>query len=130
MKTLIHKLDKIGFYSSMTCAIHCMIMPLIITFLPYIGLSFFASELFEWIILFTSAALGISSICLGYNTHKNSKAAIMLSLGLVLMFLGRYAHENNCGSESVLILLIGGAAISTSHYINNKLCKSCSTCHN
>jgi hypothetical protein len=42
-------LDKAGMIASITCAIHCMIMPLVITLLPIFGLSLFATEEFEWI---------------------------------------------------------------------------------
>ena len=129
MRTLMLNLDKIGFTTSFLCAVHCMFMPIIITFLPYIGFSFLASEIFEWIILITSCVLGISSICMGYKLHKNNKIAVMLSIGLILLFLGRYAHENNWGINGVLLLVGGGFTVALSHYFNNKLCNSCKVCH-
>ena len=48
MKTGTINLDKLGMTASLTCAVHCMAMPLVITILPYVGLSFIASEGFEY----------------------------------------------------------------------------------
>ena len=39
-------LDKAGMIASITCAIHCMIMPLVVTLLPIFGLSLFGTEEF------------------------------------------------------------------------------------
>lgn len=129
MKTIINTFDKIGFTTSLTCAVHCMAMPFVVTFLPYVGLSFFASEIFEWILLFLSALLAVSSICMGYKLHKNKKSAILLSFGLLFLFLGRIAHENNFELKGVLLLFLGGAIVASSHFINIKLCNSCTSCN-
>ena len=84
MRTMSINLDKIGMTSSLTCAIHCMAMPLVVTFLPYIGLGFIATESFEWAMLLISSMLGIGSVCMGYKLHRNKKVSMLLSLGLAL----------------------------------------------
>jgi hypothetical protein len=126
MKTQI--IDKLGIVSSTTCAIHCLVLPLVITFIPYLGLSFFANETFEIIMLVTSIILSMFSICFGYKTHKNKKITLLFSFGLSLLVLGRYVHENNYTPTSALILFLGGIIIALSHYINKKLCNSCTSC--
>ena len=126
MKTQI--IDKLGIVSSTTCAIHCLVLPLVITFIPYLGLSFFANETFEIIMLVTSIILSMFSICFGYKTHKNKKITLLFSVGLSLLILGRYVHENNYTPASALILFLGGIIIALSHYINKKLCNSCASC--
>jgi hypothetical protein len=129
MKMMSVNIDKFGMTSSLACAVHCMAMPLIVTFLPYIGLSFIASETFEWILLLVSASLGISSICMGYKTHRDKRVSILLSVGLGLLILGRYAHENDWGYQGVIILVAGGLSMALSHWLNNKLCISCKVCN-
>ena len=37
------RIDRIGAGESFLCAIHCMLMPLIVTVLPFIGHSFLTS---------------------------------------------------------------------------------------
>jgi hypothetical protein len=121
-------IDKVGMFSSATCAVHCMLLPFLISILPLYGLSFIVNESFEIIMLMASITLAILSLCLGYKTHKNKKMFFLFSAGISLILLGRFAHENNWGLSSIVILFIGGLLISGSHFVNNKLCKSCNSC--
>jgi hypothetical protein len=121
-------IDKVGMFSSATCAVHCMLLPFLISILPLYGLSFIVNESFEIIMLMASITLAILSLCLGYKTHKNKKMFFLFSAGISLILLGRFAHENNWGFSSIVILFIGGLLISGSHFVNNKLCKSCNSC--
>jgi intracellular septation protein A len=126
--------DKIGMFSSLTCAIHCTIMPLIVTMLPIIGLSLLATEEFEWMLLIGSAMLGIISLCFGFKKHKSLKALSFLSTGLALIVIGRLTHHHYHSLKFlhldlyVLFLITGGVLVSFSHWLNNKLCSSCDPC--
>ena len=128
-------LDKAGMIASVTCAIHCMIMPLIITLLPIFGLSLFATEEFEWILLIISAILGVTSLCFGFKKHKSYRAFSFLGIGLSLIVIGRLMHEhvervNGFHFDLYLIfLVIGAILVATSHWLNNRLCNACSPCH-
>lgn len=128
-------LDKAGMIASITCAIHCMIMPLVITLLPIFGLSLFATEEFEWILLMISAMLGITSLCFGFRKHKSYKAFSFLGIGLTFLVIGRLAHEHvshfrTLAFDIYLLFLVAGAIlVALSHWLNNKLCKSCPPCH-
>jgi hypothetical protein len=128
-------LDKAGMIASITCAIHCMIMPLIVTLLPIFGLSLFATEEFEWMLLMVSAMLGVTSLCFGFKKHKSFRAFSFLGIGLTFLVIGRLAHEHVShfrvfAFDIYLLFLVAGAILVTlSHWLNNKLCKSCLPCH-
>jgi hypothetical protein len=128
-------LDKAGMVASITCAVHCMIMPLVITLLPIFGLSLFATEEFEWILLMISAMLGITSLCFGFRKHKSFKAFSFLGIGLTFLVIGRLAHEHVSHFRIftfdiyLLFLVAGAILVALSHWLNNKLCKSCLPCH-
>ena len=128
-------LDKAGMVASITCAVHCMIMPLVITLLPIFGLSLFATEEFEWILLMISAMLGITSLCFGFRKHKSFKAFSFLGIGLTFLVIGRLAHEHVSHFRVftfdiyLLFLVAGAILVALSHWLNNKLCKSCPPCH-
>lgn len=128
-------LDKAGMIASITCAIHCMIMPLVITLVPIFGLSLFATEEFEWILLMISAMLGVASLCFGFRKHKSFKAFSFLGIGLTFLVIGRLAHEhiNNFRVFEfdiyLLFLVVGAIMVAFSHWLNNKLCNSCPPCH-
>ena len=128
-------IDKVGMFSSVSCAIHCLVMPLVITLVPVFGLSLFVSETFEWGLLVFSAILGVSSLCFGYRKHKSLKAFAYLSSGIMLIVIGRLQHNHSSvhGFEIDLftvVLVFGSFLVAASHYLNNKLCGSCKTCKN
>ena len=121
-------LDRVGATASFLCAIHCALMPLVVTLLPLAGLAFLADERVEWALITLSAVLGVSSICLGYRRHRSRWALIVLSVGLALLVLGRIIHESSAeGILGVALLVAGGLVIAASHVINRRLCNSCTT---
>jgi len=126
-------IDRIGMFSSLTCAVHCLIVPLFITLIPVFGISLFVSESFEWGLLAFSAILGISSLCFGYRKHKSLKAFAYLSSGIMLIVIGRL-HHNHSSTHGLeldlftLVLVFGSLLVAASHYLNNKLCGSCKPC--
>jgi hypothetical protein len=128
-------LDKAGMIASITCAIHCMIMPLVVTLLPIFGLSLFATEEFEWMLLMVSAMLGVTSLCFGFKKHKSFRAFSFLGIGLTFLVIGRLAHEHVSHFRVftfdiyLLFLVAGAILVALSHWLNNKLCKSCLPCH-
>jgi hypothetical protein len=128
-------LDKAGMIASITCAIHCMIMPLVVTLLPIFGLSLFATEEFEWMLLMVSAMLGVTSLCFGFKKHKSFRAFSFFGIGLTFLVIGRLAHEHVSHFRVftfdiyLLFLVAGAILVALSHWLNNKLCKSCLPCH-
>ena len=127
---ITNRLDKIGATSSGLCAIHCCVMPLVITFLPLIGLGWLANEWVEWVLFACSAAIGTSSLCLGYRQHGNKNAFRTLAFGLSVLALGRLGDMHHWAPYYIGLLAVGGFTVAGSHYINHKLCKLCHTCQN
>lgn len=121
-------LDKAGATASLTCAVHCAAMPLVITLLPLLGLTFLADERLEWGLLGLSALLGVSSLCLGFREHGRRSALAILAVGLSLMALGRISEERQWGCASVLVVVFGGSTIAASHLLNRRLCHACRRC--
>lgn len=122
-------LDKMGATASLTCAIHCAVLPLAITLLPLLGLTFLADERLEWGLLGLSALLGVSSLCLGFRQHGQRHALVILAVGLSLVALGRISEEHQWGHASALVVVLGGSTIAASHLLNRRLCRACDRCH-
>lgn len=120
---MLRHLDRIGSIASIGCAIHCACMPMLVSLLPVIGLSFFASETMEWILFATSVAMGTISLGFGYRKHHNKPALYILSIGLVLLLIGRLLDKNNHGGVPVLFLVAGGVMIGAAHMTNHHLCR-------
>lgn len=122
-------LDKAGMTASLICAVHCAAMPFVITLLPLVGLGFLANEWVEWMLIGLSAVLGISSLCLGYRSHRSRRALAMLSVGLALVVIGHIAEKRTEGIVGVGLLVLGGCTVASAHWINRRLCNSCRRCH-
>ena len=129
------KLDRIGYISSILCALHCTVMPIILIAFPILSLSLFVSETFEWVFLSLSLLLGLTSLCFGYKKHKSFKAFPMLATGLVLIVIGRIMHQHTVHQKEIhidlynIILFAGGILVALSHKINSMLCNTCTKCN-
>ena len=124
-------LDKFGMTASSICAVHCLLMPFIVAFLPFVGMSFFASTGFEWFILITAVIVASTSLCLGFKTHQKINPLIIAGFGFAVLFITRInlqltSHES---LTSALFLFIGGCCVACAHLINHKLCDSCIKCN-
>lgn len=129
------KLDRIGYISSILCALHCTVMPIILIAFPILSLSLFVSETFEWIFLSLSLLLGLTSLCFGYKKHKSFKAFPLLATGLILIVIGRIMHQHTVHQKEIhidlynIILFAGGILVALSHKINSMLCNTCTKCN-
>ena len=127
-------IDAAGATASLACAIHCALMPLVITLLPLAGLGFLASEPVEWLLLTLSATLGVCSLCLGYRTHRSQRALMVLAAGLALAAIGRIAEHGGTSlflarARAAMPLISGGLLDALSHGLNFYLCRVCPSCH-
>jgi hypothetical protein len=121
-------LDKVGATASATCAVHCALMPLIVTLMPLVGLSFLSSEAMEWALLALSAFFGVTSLCLGYKNHRQGQALALLCPGLAFIVLGRIAEEHSILKIGVPLVVMGGLTVAGSHWLNHRLCRTCVLC--
>lgn len=139
----VNKLDRAGAIASFLCAIHCALMPLVITLLPLLGLSFLASEPVEWALLAASATLGSWSLCLGFRQHRSRRVFMVLGVALALLVAGRifhqphlygfhggehHLHEHHFGAWGPILMVLGGLTMMSAHLLNHRLCHACKRC--
>ena len=117
--------DNTGACLSFACAIHCMAMPLLVTILPLIGLSFLATERAELFLITGAIALAIGSLAWGVRHHRSWRAFLILIVALAFIATSRTAVE---GSFEVVFYSIGGILLASAHLVNRHLCKTCPVC--
>ena len=66
--------DNSGACLSLACAVHCIVMPLLVTILPLIGLGFLAKERAELIFITCAIGLAIGSLAWGVRHHRSRRA--------------------------------------------------------
>jgi hypothetical protein len=123
-------LDLIGFSASTLCAIHCALLPLVLSFLPLLGMGFLGTQKFEWIMLLSSIAFAMSSFLRGYYKHHKHDEPISLMLIAFIFFMLGYPRVSPVLLNEIS-LPIGGFIMAYAHYRNWKLCKekNCEKCN-
>ena len=122
------RLDRTGATASFLCAIHCAIMPLLVTALPLLGLSFLASEPVEWALFACSAILGTLALFVGYRQHRIGWMFGVLGVALIFLIGGRVAEESGIEVWGQVLMVLGGLTMMSTHLINRKLCRACAAC--
>lgn len=118
-------LDRIGITATSLCALHCILLPVILPALPLLGIGFLADHMWEHIFLIVTAVLGSIAMFSGFKRyHKKLYPFYLLMLGIVIYW---QKHDFSESLQPVFIM-IGATLIVAAHIINIKLCNNCKQC--
>jgi hypothetical protein len=121
-------LDSCGFFLSLACGIHCLIMPLLLIALPFMGLDFILDEGAERYFVIGTLVLAAFSLFWGYFRHKKLRIVIAYLLGASLIFVATFVFAHDHGQRpqdhplSLSFLLVGAFLLCWSHWVNRKFC--------
>ena len=62
-------LDRIGITATSLCALHCIMLPILLPALPLLGLGFLADHAWEHVFLLITALLGGFALYSGYKRY-------------------------------------------------------------
>jgi len=117
----LSRLDLLGAFTALLCAVHCALLPLAVSLLPLVGLNFLTGEGVEWMLLLSSAILAGTSLRSGYLRHRSRRPLALLSGALALMILGHYGHAGHTAVWPIPaeVLLAGsGLLLAAAHVVN------------
>jgi len=120
-------IDTWGATASLLCAIHCALVPLILSFGMLTGVSFLADPL--WDMVFIGIALALASISLynGYRKHHGRLYPITLALfGFLSIALGHLILHDWLFGHALSVL--GGLLVAAAHLSNYRACNACRIC--
>lgn len=103
--------------ASLTCAVHCALMPLVVSALPL----FLQDEWLEWLLVGVSAGVGMSALARGYRQHRHRRALFVLATGLVLVVGGRLLEGETRTTIGVVLVVLGGLCVALAHFLNQRL---------
>jgi hypothetical protein len=118
-------LDKLGIWVSSLCALHCLLLPLLLPIAPLVASSVFAEQWFERSILTFSILVGFAALFVGFHKyHRQLYPLYSLALGGLI-----YWNKDIFGHEyEPFTIAIGAFLIIAAHITNLRLCKSCQKC--
>jgi len=111
--------DALGIITSIACAIHCALLPLILTSLPLFGINIINNLWFETGMILLALVIGIYSLWHGVSRHHRRLLPVGLFVaGISLLFAKQYFHRH------FLILLIPAVIlIISAHLLNYRYCR-------
>lgn len=108
------RLDKAGMWITTLCAIHCLLLPLILPLLALAGLAFIGEDLLENTILGLSVVVGLWSLVGGARKHGEWRLLIPLLAGALI-----YSQRDILGHlGEPFIILVGASLIIYAHWSN------------
>jgi len=121
-------LDKTGATISWVCAVHCLAMPFVISFLPLLGIAFLAHEGIEYIIIGISIVIALVSLLPAYfKQHRKIRTLLLYVSGICFVIFADILFEESL-SAKIIFVLIGASLVSSAHFINRRLCRNCKNC--
>ena len=125
MKTTQVLTDKLAIGLSLACAIHCLLLPILLVLLPSMAALQLDNEAFHlWMVIavIPSSAYALS---LGCKQHKRYQLLILGCTGVTLLVLALLLGEEQIGESGEKIMtVIGAACIVIGHWLNYRLCQT------
>lgn len=116
--------DALGIAASLACAIHCAILPLVLTSLPVLGTNIIDNVGFEFGMIVLAMVIGFYSLWHGYRLHhRRILPSVLFGLGIILLFLKQAFH-----SQQLYFLVPAVALIVSAHLINYHDCRKAGQC--
>jgi len=114
-------LDLFGFSTSLLCAIHCALIPVVLTFSMLEGLHFLVDPTIEKTILCISLLVALVSLLPTYFRHHHKLFPLLIfGFGLTLIAIGRMELPM---MVEVMLTSIGAGCVAIAHLINWRLYK-------
>lgn len=118
-----HKANKVSLILSAICIVHCLLTPVLVVLLPFVGTFMHDNHWIELIIIASIILLGSSSLKHGYlYHHHNKKPIIFFIIGLILLIISSIIHF--IGDNLIwhhIFGVIGGLMVGGAQLYNLKL---------
>lgn len=112
--TASKNLDKAGIWVTTLCAIHCLLLPVILPLLAMAGLAFIGEDLLENTILGLSVVIGLLSLISGARKHGQWHLLSLLLLGAFI-----YSQRDILGHWGEPVIILFGAGLIIYAHVSN-----------
>lgn len=103
-----------GMVTSVACAIHCMILPVIVTSLPVFGINIINNILFEWMMIGIAGIIGSLALAHGYRRHHRDRRPLLIfAAAFIFLILKQVFYQ-----QELFFLIPAVAMILYAHMIN------------
>lgn len=110
--------DGLGIFTSLLCAIHCAVLPIVLPTLSLFGVGITHNNFFEWSMIGIAFIVGMYALIHGYKKHHHK----MLPLGIFMVGFILLIAKQLFVHEKLLFLLMAVSLIIIAHLMNYKFC--------
>ena len=117
--------DALGIATSVVCAVHCAVLPLVLTSLPLFGINIIHNNFFEAGMITLAFMIGSLALYHGFKRHHHRVLPLLIfSMGFIFLVLKQIliAYE-------VWLLAPAVAFILCAHFLNFCYCRKANHCH-
>jgi MerC mercury resistance protein len=117
--------DALGVTASVACAIHCAVLPLLLTSLPVFGFDIIQNVLFEYGMILLAFLVGVYALSHGFRKHHHRFLPLtMFSVGILFLLAKQIWHTMH-----LWLLVPAVIAIISAHYLNYRFCRTHNQAH-
>ena len=117
--------DALGIAASIACAIHCAVLPLVMSSLPILGINIINNFWFEVFMILLAMGIGLHSLTHGFKKHHHRLLPIIVFIiGISLLLVKQVFHQYQIWFLVPAVILIVSA-----HFINYRQCRIADHCH-
>jgi hypothetical protein len=111
--------DAAGIVTTVACAIHCAILPLLLGSLPILGMNIVNNVTFEYFMIFLAFVIGSFSLWHGYRRHHHSVVPVLVfAAGISFLVAKQVWHH-----YQYWLLPFALVFIVSAHVLNYKACR-------
>ncbi|MEN1678407.1 MAG: MerC domain-containing protein [Planctomycetota bacterium] len=113
--------DGAGLIASIACAIHCAAMPLVIGYLPMLGLSWLADPSFHRVMAVVCFGFALAAFVPGWRRHGSLTPTLFGIAGIAMLSVAAFCLEDGCCPACAL----EGSASASELACSDPECQSC-----
>jgi hypothetical protein len=113
--------DRFGATASFLCAVHCALLPLVISVLPALGLGFVADHRYEQAFIAFASLLALTTLVVGFRRHQRLAAFWFLAPGICLLLAGIVVDFDQTSVLHAALVAAGGTLVMFAHLTNLRL---------
>ena len=86
--------DALGIGASLACALHCAVLPLVLTSLPLFGINIIHNLFFEYFMIALAFVVGSYALWHGYKKHHRKYLPLLVfTAGILCLLAKQHWHE-------------------------------------
>ena len=121
--------DKAAIGLSLVCALHCLMVPLLLALFPSGVLSSLGDERIHLGLLFLIIPISVFSLTFGCRVHRNLTVVAVGVTGIGILCLSALlTHDMGGESLETAGTLLGSGIVALSHVLNFKFCRVAHAC--